>query len=81
MSKRADLKEWTVCPDCGVSIKKENLPWHLKNLKRSEHKKLLREKREKSWFARMIDRLMGHDSKGEAEQLRAIADNLEHQGD
>lgn len=81
MSKRADLKKWTTCPDCGVSIKKENLPWHLKKVKRSAHRQSQAREREKSWFGRMVDRLMGHGSKEEAEELRIMAEKLESQGE
>ncbi len=76
MSKRADLKEWTVCECHNQPIKRVNLPTHMKGFKRSAHKRTERAKKKKGLWWRVIDRLRGHGHEIDAKKLPSADDDF-----
>jgi uncharacterized protein YnzC (UPF0291/DUF896 family) len=75
MSKRADLKEWTVCKCHNQPIKRVNLPSHEKREKRHIRKQGYFEKRKvRKWF-KTIERLQAQGHKIDADKLPDMTDD------
>lgn len=77
MSRRVDPADFTVCPCHNQSIKRVNLPSHLKNVKRSERKQIAGRIKKKGWFWNMVYRLRGQGHDIEEKDLPAMTDPVE----